>query len=204
MKLKYFKIVFIFLSAFLVIISGCSKNHRVLIDPYIPVHNSNIGNGLPVIVKVVDTRPNNIISKWQGGYKIRKFTVISQGDLKDIFTTRIRQGLTKLGFSPKIFNSKYNRSLKIEILKIKSYYQEDPPKINIRVKAGIKATCKNQETRSSKNFTSRKNRASISPASFPNENLLNNSLSEIIGKILTDSFLMTCLAKRHNPIIPKK
>ena len=49
---------------------------------------------------------------------MRRFTVISQGDLKDIFTTRVKEGLTKLGFSPKNFNFKTERYLKIEILKV--------------------------------------------------------------------------------------
>ena len=190
MKLISSKIVIIVI---FVISTGCSKHHRVLIDPAIPIHHATIGNGIPVTVKVVDARPNNVISKWQDEFKIRKFTVISQGDLKDIFTTRTRQGLIKLGFSPKNFNLKSNRSLEINILDIRSLYQEDPPKMNIRVKAAIKATCKNQGKKISKNFTVRKNQSGVSPASFPNENFLNNSLSEIMGKIFTDTSLIACL-----------
>ena len=177
----------------LFIISGCAKNHRVFIDPSMLIHDSTIGNRLSVAVRVVDSRPSNVISKWQDRFKIRKFTIISQGDLKDIFTTRVRQGLTKLGFSPKNFHLKSDRSLKIDILNIKSRYQEDPPKIKISVKAYIKATCKNQGKRLSKNFTLRKNRSGISPASFPNESFLNNSLSAIMGEIFTDPSLIACL-----------
>ena len=123
MKLIASKIVAIVFSAFFIISFGCAKNHRVFIDPSMLIHYSTIGNGLSVAVKVVDTRPSNVISKWQDGFKIRKFTIISQGDLKDIFTTRVRQGLTKLGFSPKNFHLKSDRSLKIDILNIKSRYQ---------------------------------------------------------------------------------
>jgi uncharacterized lipoprotein YajG len=193
MKLIFLKIINIAFLSLFIILSGCSKNHRVLINPSIPIHDSNIGDGLPVAVKAVDVRSSNVISKWQGGFKVRKFTVISQGDLKDIFTTRIRQGLTKLGFSPKNFSPNAERSLKIEILNIKSRYQENPPKMNIRVKANIKATCQSREQRFSKSFTARKNRSDISPASFPNENLLNASLSEIMGKIFSDPALIACL-----------
>lgn len=193
MKLISSKIFTISALALFFILSGCSKSHRVLINPSIPIHNSDIGKGLTVAVKVVDSRSSNVISKWQGGFKVRKFTVISQGDLKDIFTTRVRQGLSMLGFSPKNFNLKSERSLEIEILKIKSRYQENPPKINIQVKADIKATCNNKGKRVSKNFSSRKNRSGISPASFPNENLLNDNLSEIMGEIFTDPSVISCL-----------
>ena len=193
MKFMSLKIANIAFLSLFIISSGCSKNHRVLINPSIPIHDSNIGNGLPVAVKVVDVRSSNVISKWQGGFKVRKFTVISQGDLKDIFTTRVRQGLSKLGFSPKNFNLNTERSLKIEILNIKSRYKETPPKMNVQVKADIRATCQNREKRLSKSFTSRKNRSGISPASFPNESLLNASLSEIMGKIFSDPSLLACL-----------
>ena len=193
MKLISSKIFTIIVIALFVTLPGCSKSHRVHINPSIPIHSSNIGDGLNVAVKVVDARPSNVISKWQGGFKVRKFTVISQGDLKDIFTTRIRQGLSMLGFSPKNFNMKSKRSLEVEILNIKSRYQENPPKINIQVKADIKVICKNQGKRTSKNFSSKKNRSGISPASFPNENLLNNNLSEIMGEIFNDPSIISCL-----------
>jgi len=193
MKLISSKIFTLFALALFITLLGCAKSHRVLINPSIPIHNSDIGNGLTVAVKVVDARSSNVISKWQGGFKVRKFTVTSQGDLKDIFTTRVRQGLSMLGFSPKKFNLKPERSLEVEILNIKSRYQENPPKINIQVKADIKATCNNKGKRVSKNFSSRKNRSGISPASFPNESLLNDNLSEIMGKIFTDPSVISCL-----------
>jgi uncharacterized lipoprotein YajG len=193
MKIIFLRIFTILVLFFIFILTGCAKNHRVLINPSIPIHNSTIGKGLTVAVKVVDTRSSNIISKWQGEFKVRKFTVTSQGDLKDIFTTRVRQGLSMLGFSPKNLNLKPGRSLIIEILNIKSHYQQNPPKINIQVKADIKATCRNKGKKVSKKFSSRKNRSGISPASFPNENLLNDNLSEIMGRIFTDPLVISCL-----------
>lgn len=193
MKLIFLKIISITLLCLFIILSGCSKNHRVLINPSIPIHDSNIGDGLPVAVKVVDVRSSNVISKWQGGFKVRKFTVFSQGDLKDIFTIRIRQGLTKLGFSPKKFSPNAERSLRIEILNIKSRYQVKPPKMNILVKARVRAICLSREKRFSKSFTSRKSRSDVSPANFPNENLLNSSLSEIMGEIFSDPDIIDCL-----------
>ncbi|MBT3184805.1 MAG: hypothetical protein HOI59_00875 [Nitrospina sp.] len=189
------KIIFIGFLTLLVFSSGCAKNHRVFINPSVPIHNSDIGKGLPVAVKVIDIRPSNVISKWQGGLKVRKFTVISQGDLKDVFTAQTKQGLTKLGFSPKNFNFKTERVLKIEILNIKSHYQEKIPRMNIQVKADIKATCQNQEKRLRKIFTAKKKRFDITSATFPNEKLLNACLSEIMGKIFSDPSLITCLAE---------
>ena len=189
------KIIFIGFLTLFIFSSGCAKNHRVFINPSVPIHDSDIGKGLPVAVKVVDIRSSNVISKWQGGLKVRKFTVISQGDLKDVFITRAKQGLTKLGFSPKNFNSKAARALKIEILNIKSHYQEKIPRMNVQVKADIKATCQNQEKRLRKIFTAKKKRFDITSATFPNEKLLNACLSEVMGKIFSDPSLISCLAQ---------
>jgi uncharacterized lipoprotein YajG len=176
-----------------VLLSGCAKNHRVFIDPTIPIHNSDIGKGLAVAVKVVDNRPSNVISKWRGGLKVRKFTIISQGDLKDIFSTRVQQGLSKLGFLPKNYNPRTERVLKVEILNIKSRYQENIPRMSIQVKADVKVTCQNRGGSLSKKFTSRKRRSDITPTTFPNEKLLNASLSEIMGDIFSDPPLINCL-----------
>ncbi len=194
MNLISLKIINLVLLTLIFFLSGCSKNHRVFINPSIPIHDSNIGKGLPVAVKVTDNRPSNIISKWQGGLNVRKFTVISQGDLKEIFTSRVQQGLSKLGFSPKNTNFKSDRNLILEIINIKSRYQENIPRMNIQVKADVKATCQNKEKQFSKNFTSRKTRSDITPASFPNETLLNACLSEIMGAVFSNPALIACLA----------
>ena len=195
MKLMSLRIVFTAFLTLFIFSSGCAKNHRVFINPSVPIHLSDIGKGLPVAVKVIDIRSNNVISKWKGGLKVRRFTVISQGGLKDIFTTRVKQGLTNLGFSPKNFNFKTERYLKIEILNIKSRYQENIPRMNVQIKADVKATCQNQEKRLSKIFTAKKKRFGITPATFPNEKLLNASLSEIMGKIFSDPSLIACLVQ---------
>ena len=188
-------IIFSAFLALFVFSAGCAQSHRVFIDPSIPVHNSDIGKGLPVAVKVVDIRSSNVISKWRGGLKVRKFTITSQGDLKDIFSTRIQQGLLKLGFLPKSYNSKTDRFLKVEILTIKSLYQENIPRMSIQVKAGVKVTCQNRGESLSKKFTSRKKRSDINPATFPNEKLLNASLSEVMGEIFSDPSLIACLSR---------
>ena len=184
---------FIFLLGSLVLPS-CTKSHRVFINPETPVHISNIGTGLSVSIKVVDLRSSNVISKWQGGLKVRKFIVFSQGDLKEIFTAQVKQGLTKLGFLSKKYEPRIRRNLILEILSIKSRYQEKIPKMDVQVKADIRAICKNKSKSVSKIFSSHKKRFGITPATFPNENLLNASLSEVMGKIFSDKLLISCLA----------
>lgn len=195
MKLISLKIVKILFYSIFILSIGCANNHRVFINPSIPIHTSNIGNSLPVAVKVIDARSSNIISKWQGGLKLRKFTISSQPDLKDVFTTRVKQGLTKLGFSPKNPNADIRRHLKVEIINLISRYRGGLESLDIHVKAGVKASCTNKEIEFHKKFIAKKKRSGITPASFPNENLLNACLSEIMGKLFTHPSIIACLSQ---------
>ena len=195
MKSSLLQIIYILILTLFFLSTGCAKTHRININPSLPIHNSNIGNGLPVSIKVIDNRSSNIVSKWQDGLKMGKFTIISQGDLKEIFTTKVQHGLSKLGFSPKKSIFKTKRTLKVEITNIRSLYQLSIQKMNIRVKTDLKAICQNQNKRISKGFTSKKMRSDITPATFPNEKLLNACLSEVLGKIFTDAEILACLAR---------
>ena len=181
-------IVFIFLYFF---VTGCTKHHQIFLDPSLPIHDSKIGNKIPVSLYVEDSRRNNIIAKWENG--LRKFSISSQHDLKEIFSTKIQQGLIKLDFIPKIHRRNPDQSLNVRILDIKSYYSERFPRMDVRVKSKIQATCKNNGKQYSKTFSAQKNRKGITPATFPNENLLNAALSEILRQILTDGALLVCL-----------
>ena len=128
-------------STFLIILllsTGCTKHHRVFLDPSLPIHDSKIGNNIPISFNVEDTRQSNIIAKWHKG--IRKFSISAQNDLKDIFSAKIQHGLKKLGFIPKARLRNPNHSLKVDILYIKSKYKLNS-RMNVRVKTSLRATC---------------------------------------------------------------
>lgn len=172
---------------------GCTKHHQVFLNPSLPIHNSKIGDNIPISLYVEDVRSNNIIAKWKKG--LRNFSISSQNDLKDIFSEKMQQGLKKLGFIPKVNRRNINPSLKVDILDIRSKYSEKVPRMNVRVKATLRATCKNSNETYSNTYSAKKNRRNITPTTFPNENLINANLSEILGKLLSDKALLSCLVK---------
>ena len=176
----------------LLLLTGCTIHHKVFLDPSLPIYDSKIGNNIRISLYVEDTRQNNIISKWHKG--IRKFNISAQNDLKDIFSAKIQQGLKKLGFIPKVHTRDPNHSLKIDILNIKSKYTLSP-RINVRVKTNLRATCNNNGRKYSNLYSAKKSRIEITPATFPNENLLNASLSELLGKMFSDQALLSCLVE---------
>ena len=174
------------------LVAGCTKHHQVFLNPSLPIHDSKFGNNIPVSVYVEDSRRNNTIAKWKKG--LRKFSISSQHDLRDIFSTKIQQGLKKLNFTPKIHRRNPDHSLIVQILDIRSKYSERVPGMDVRVRAKLKATCTNGDETYSNTYSSKNNRRNITPATFPNENLLNATLSKILGRMLTDQALLNCLA----------
>jgi uncharacterized lipoprotein YajG len=176
----------------LLLSAGCTTHHQVFLEPYLPIHDSKIGNNITVALYVEDTRQSNIIAKWHKGF--RKFSISAQNDLKDIFSAKLQLGLKKLGFIPKVHSRAPNTSLKVEILNIKSKYTVSP-RMNVRVKTNLRATCNNNGRNYSNLYSAKKSRIGITPATFPNENLLNASLSELLGKMFRDQALLSCLTE---------
>jgi uncharacterized lipoprotein YajG len=174
----------------LLLSTGCTTHHQVFLDPSLPIHDSKIGNNIAVSLNVEDIRQSNIIAKWHKG--IRKFRISAQNDLKDIFSAKIQHGLKKLGFIPKTRTRNTNHSLKIDILNIKSIYTVTSL-MDVRVKTNLRATCNNNGQKYSNLYSAKKSRIGITPATFPNENLLNASLSELLGKMFRDKALLSCL-----------
>ncbi len=173
--------------------AGCSTHHQVFLEPSLPIHDSSIGNNIPIALYVEDARSSNTIAKWKKG--IRKFSISSQNDLKEIFSIKLQQGLKKLGFLPKVHRRNPDHSLKVDILYIKSKYIERVPRMDVKVQAKLRASCNNNGKKYSNTYSGQKKRDGITPATFPNENLLNANLSEILAKVFTDDALLSCLAK---------
>ena len=125
--------------------------------------------------------------------RFKKIQHILPTRLKGNFFDENPVGLIKLDFIPKIHRRNPDQSLNVRILDIRSYYSERFPRMDVRVNSKIQATCKNNGKQYSKTFSFKKNRKGITPATFPNENLLNAALSEILRQILTDGALLVCL-----------
>ena len=185
---------FITLALFLTI-AGCSQQHLVKIAPALPVSPSNLGMNTTLGLKITDSRPSNLISKWKGKFSFRRFRIAPEQDLTDVLYTKIATGLQRTGFTPKRFPSKNMPALKVEILQLKSTYDKTGPRLGIKVDAVLRAHCNNRERTYKETYKERLTRKPISPASFPNETLVNASLSGTLKKMFLDDRLLKCLAR---------
>ena len=66
--------------------------------------------------------------------------------------------------------------------------------MDVNVQAKLRAACLNNRQKYSNIYFSKKNRIAITPTTFPNENLINANLSELLRKVFTDTQLLTCLS----------
>ena len=77
----------------------------------------------------------------------------------------------------------------------KSKYEEKIPALNIRVQAALQAHCNDGEKGYSRTYSYEK-KLNLAPAStFPNENLINDTLSETLKNMFEDEKLLSCLSQ---------
>jgi len=179
----------------LLCLTGCSQQHFVTIDPALPVNQSNLGQNKILYLKVIDSRPNNFISKWKGKFNFRRFRVSPEQDIADVLYAKIAIGLQKTGFTPKRFPPQKMKVLRVEILQLKSIYDENGPNLGVKVTAVLQAHCNNNGQTYKREYRERLTRHRIAPTSFPNETLVNASLSGALKKMFSDDQLLKCLAQ---------
>ena len=174
--------------------SGCSQQHFVKIDPALPVSQSDLGQNTVLGMKIIDSRPSNLISKWQGKYNFRRFRISPGQDLADVIYAKIALGLQKKGFTPKQFSSQSKKVLKVQILQLNSTYDEKSPNLKVKVDAVLRGNCNNNAQTYQGEYRERLTQNPISPTSFPNETLVNAALSGALKKMFSDDRLLKCLA----------
>lgn len=175
-------------------IAGCSQQHFVKIAPALPVSQSSLGQNTTVGLTVVDSRPSNLIAKWKGKLNFRRFRITPEQDLANVLYAKIATGLQRTGFQPKRFPPENMPVLKVEILKLKSIYDKDDPNLGVRVEAVLRAHCDNKDQTYRKIYREHLTRNPIAPTSFPNETMVNASLSGTLKKMFSDDPLLKCLA----------
>ncbi|GJL79857.1 MAG: hypothetical protein NPINA01_28460 [Nitrospinaceae bacterium] len=169
--------------------------HSVTINPALPVSRSDIGRNIVLNVKVIDSRPSNLISNWKGKLNFRSFRIAPDEDLTAVLQNKIENGLQNLGFVPKRNPVKQTPALTVEILRLKSVYHKKSPNLGLKVESVLRARCQNINQTYKMDYKERLTRNPIIPTSFPNETLVNASLSGSLKKMFSDKQLLHCLAR---------
>ena len=193
MKVSSFIISFV-----IIILIGCMHRHYVSIDPYVPVTPHTIKEPRSIGLMVVNARSSNNISQRSGlglSFYSPMFTVQAESDLTDIMRQKISEGLIQIGFKPKRIEKIPNKTFRVEIIKLKSKYKENLLAIDVKVQAAFRAYCINEVNSYSKTYNYEKQLNSTPASTFPNENLINGTLSGTLKKMFEDENLIACLAR---------
>jgi len=177
---------------------GCIQRHYIDIDPYVPVTPQSFGQLEPIGLQIINSRSSNNISQKSGPdlfFFSPKFTVRSESDLTDIIKRKINEGLLRIGFKAKSIEKVPYKTLKVEIVRLKSNYEEELPVLNVRVQAALRAHCNNRRKNYSKTYSFEKRLNSAPASTFPNQSLINETLSETLKKVFEDKKLIICLAQ---------
>lgn len=169
--------------------------HSVTIDPALPVNRSDLGQNKTLGVKVIDSRPSNLISKWKGSFNFRSFRIAPNEDLGAVLHKKIDTGLQIMGFTPKHFSAQQTRTLTVEILQLKSIYHANNPYLGIKARSALRVNCNNRTLAYKMDYSERLSRKPIARTSFPNETLVNAALSGALKKMFSDNRLLNCLAE---------
>jgi len=174
------------------------QRHYVTIDPYVPVTPHRFKNPKPIGLQVINARSSNNIAQKSGPdlfFFRPKFTVRSESDLTDSINQKISEGLLRIGFKPKKIEKVPTKTLRVEIVRLKSHYEEKLPALNVRVQAALRAHCTNRRKSYSKTYNYEKQLNSAPASTFPNEKLINSTLSATLKKMFEDKKLIFCLSQ---------
>ncbi|QPJ65595.1 MAG: hypothetical protein G3M78_09395 [Candidatus Nitrohelix vancouverensis] len=174
---------------------GCSAQHIVRLDPQVFVASSQIGANKDINLRIIDKRPDNLLSRWEGKANIRKYTVIPDRNLSDILEEKFKEGLHNMEFRVRADDAQTPLNLQIEILRLRSQYQNKLATMNVRVQSSLRVSCRNGISSFAHTFEDQKVLSKAPVSLFPNEKLINASLSDLIRKILSDPTLLHCLSK---------
>ncbi len=158
------------------------------------IQASNIGEGKEVAIKVVDERSSRTLGHRGGAIKGAKIT--TDQEITSLFSEAFHSALNKLGFKTTLYTSTHPNKLRIDIRDLNYYTSMGFWTGGVHTQAAAKITAGNPEDAFEKVYTSEnEKRVVFVPGANKNERLLNETISSLITKIVTDENLIEELKK---------
>lgn len=175
---------------------GCARQFKVTVNPELYVNPSNVGSGKSVGVKVVDLRPDKTIGSSARLVNLSKFEIRSDANVAETIHEKVRDGLRELQFKPKSFPEEKARAMRIEILRMKESFSQRMSRIDERMQVVLRVSCRGKESKYVRVYKAAKDESHrVLAGSFPNEKLINLTLSLVMQDIFADGKLITCLSQ---------
>lgn len=175
---------------------GCSlKPQSLRIDPEVKVKETRIGDGKLVGLRVSDARPEKRLG--EVGDPDRKMVEVSvDQDPGPAVYERVKQALTKMGFSVEPYGESMDRTLDIKIRKLELQSVKKPLTFDTELRAEVAAHATNSAAFYDRQFNVRTRKDGAAPPyEGDSTQLVNTAMSQALEDLLADEQLLSMLAQ---------
>ena len=175
---------------------GCSlKPQNLRIDPEIKAKEAQIGNGTTIGLRISDARSEKKLG--EVGDPDRKMVDVSvEEDPSAAIYQRVKQALTKMGFSVQPYSETMGRTLDIKIRKLELQSVKKPLTFDTELRAEVAAHAVNSTEYYDRQFNVRTRKDGAAPPFEKDSTLLvNTAVSQALEDLLADEELLSLLAR---------
>lgn len=175
---------------------GCSLKPQYLrIDPEVKVKEAQVGNGTTIGLRISDDRSEKKLG--EVGDPDRKMVDVSvEEDPSAAIYQRVKQALTKMGFSVEPYSNSMNRTLDIKIRKLELQSVKKPLTFDTELRAEVAAHAVNSNEYYDRQFNVRTRKDGAAPPFEKDSTLLvNTAVSQALEDLLADEELLSLLAR---------
>lgn len=175
---------------------GCSLKPQYLrIDPEVKVKEAQVGNGTTIGLRISDDRSEKKLG--EVGDPDRKMVDVSvEEDPSAAIYQRVRQALTKMGFSVEPYSDSMDRTLDIQIRKLELQSVKKPLTFDTELRAEVAAHAVNSTEYYDRQFNVRTRKDGAAPPFEKDSTLLvNTAVSQALEDLLADEELLSLLAR---------
>ena len=177
-------------------VQGCTlKNQSLRIDPEVKVKESKIGTDKTVGLRIADARADKKLGE-VGDPDRKMVDVRMEEDPSPAIYQRVRQALSKMGFSVQPYSDGMDRTLAIEIRTLELESVKKPLTFNTEIRAGMAAHATNSTAYYDRQFNVRTRMDSAAPPyEKDSTKLVNTAVSQALEDLLADDQLLDLLAR---------
>ena len=178
------------------IVQGCTLKPQYLhIDPEVKLNSATVGDGKAIALRVTDERPDKKLGE-VGDPDRKMVDVMVAEDPSPAIYERVKQALTKLGFSVQPDVEATDRTLDIMIRKLELQSLKRPLTFDTELRAEVAAHAVNSAANYDRQFNVRtRSQGAAPPYQKDSTILVNTALSQALEDLLSDEQLLDLLAK---------
>lgn len=175
---------------------GCTlKTQYLRIDPDVKVKDAQIGDSKTIGLRIADSRADKKLGE-VGDPDRKMVDVMVEEDPAPAIYERVKQALTRLGFSVQPYSETMDRTLDIKIRTLELQSVKQPLTFDTELRAEVAAHAANGNAYYDRQFNVRTRKSGAAPPYEKDSTMLvNTALSQALEDLLADEQLLAMLAR---------